>query len=121
MSSARHPTGMPIQKIYADRYARKKGCGKISAPPPQNSKPMNPTISDRLCKRSHRASDTSPFMACSRGVDVDLSGRRRGWNVSSVAFFFLMLRRPTRSTLFPYTTLYPHHVNLWQQVDERIR
>src|SRR5215468_713733 len=85
MSSARHPTGMPIQKIYADRYARKKGCGKISAPPPQNSKPMNPTISDRLCKRSHRASDTSPFMACSRGVDVDLSGRRRGWHVGSVA------------------------------------
>src|SRR5215510_9537389 len=85
MSSARHPTGMPIQKIYADRYARKKGCGKISAPPPQNSKPMNPTMSDRLCKRSHRVSDTSPFMACSRVVDVDLSGRRRRWHAGSVA------------------------------------
>src|SRR5215510_1402647 len=85
MSSARHPTGTPIQKIYADRYARKKGCGKISAPPPQNNKPMNPTMSDRLCKRSHRVSDTSPFMACSRTVDVDLSGRRRGWHPGSVA------------------------------------
>src|SRR5688572_31035475 len=31
--------------------------------------------------------------------------------MSSTSFFFLMLRRPPRSTLFPYTTLfrsYPH-------------
>src|SRR2546430_8598162 len=38
-------------------------------------------------------------------------------------FFFLMIRRPPRSTLFPYTTLFrsrqgervdhPHHVGLW--------
>src|SRR3712207_7922284 len=27
-------------------------------------------------------------------------------NVSSVVFFFLMIRRPPRSTLFPYTTLF---------------
>src|SRR3712207_9465609 len=29
-----------------------------------------------------------------------------------VLFFFLMIRRPPRSTLFPYTTLFrsPHHV-----------
>src|SRR2546430_15696392 len=27
-----------------------------------------------------------------------------------VAFFFLMIRRPPRSTLFPYTTLFRSHV-----------
>src|SRR3712207_8876563 len=28
------------------------------------------------------------------------------WAVSYIAFFFLMIRRPPRSTLFPYTTLF---------------
>src|SRR3712207_7356216 len=28
------------------------------------------------------------------------------WRVSSYYFFFLMIRRPPRSTLFPYTTLF---------------
>src|SRR5262245_35842987 len=46
---------------------------------------MNPTISDRLCKRSHRVGDASPFMACSRVVDVDFPGRRQGWHLGSVA------------------------------------
>src|SRR5215475_15585009 len=27
-------------------------------------------------------------------------------NLSSIMFFFLMIRRPPRSTLFPYTTLF---------------
>src|SRR2546429_9306962 len=30
---------------------------------------------------------------------------RLGWN-STIFFFFLMIRRPPRSTLFPYTTLF---------------
>src|SRR3712207_8761541 len=29
-----------------------------------------------------------------------------GWNVPSCFLFFLMIRRPPRSTLFPYTTLF---------------
>src|SRR2546430_12616951 len=29
-------------------------------------------------------------------------------------FFFLMIRRPPRSTLFPYTTLFRSHVSSWQ-------
>src|SRR5260221_11776481 len=28
------------------------------------------------------------------------------WRTSSLYFFFLMIRRPPRSTLFPYTTLF---------------
>src|SRR2546422_7688613 len=28
-------------------------------------------------------------------------------------FFFLMIRRPPRSTLFPYTTLFRSHAALW--------
>src|SRR5438876_3478752 len=30
--------------------------------------------------------------------------------LSSLLFFFLMIRRPPRSTLFPYTTLFRSHV-----------
>ena len=30
----------------------------------------------------------------------------RKWYLSYVCFFFLMIRRPPRSTLFPYTTLF---------------
>src|SRR5256885_13091576 len=28
------------------------------------------------------------------------------WSLRSLSFFFLMIRRPPRSTLFPYTTLF---------------
>src|SRR5215204_7458069 len=30
----------------------------------------------------------------------------KGYSILSVVFFFLMIRRPPRSTLFPYTTLF---------------
>src|SRR2546421_9282821 len=30
-------------------------------------------------------------------------------------FFFLMIRRPPRSTLFPYTTLFRSHLGSWGQ------
>src|SRR6266576_3690240 len=42
-------------------------------------------------------------------------------------FFFLMIRRPPRSTLFPYTTLFrsncrtPSIMELWFQASERMR
>src|SRR5215813_15357366 len=32
---------------------------------------------------------------------------------SFFVFFFLMIRRPPRSTLFPYTTLFRSHLQLW--------
>src|SRR3712207_5159526 len=32
----------------------------------------------------------------------------------SSAFFFLMIRRPPRSTLFPYTTLFRSHHNIYR-------
>src|SRR5436190_23687206 len=48
------------------------------------------------------------------------------FNSYSLSFFFLMIRRPPRSTLFPYTTLFrspqtvdePHTVELPQTVEE---
>src|ERR1019366_7345874 len=41
---------------------------------------------------------------CSRGVcDRTLKEMQHRWNNQ---FFFLMIRRPPRSTLFPYTTLF---------------
>src|ERR1022692_2314274 len=41
---------------------------------------------------------TLPFLGCSR-VSGGSTDRKR-------CFFFLMIRRPPRSTLFPYTTLF---------------
>src|SRR2546430_14271944 len=45
--------------------------------------------------------------SCKRVVSLSLV------RVNSIFFFFLMIRRPPRSTLFPYTTLFrsrrPHH------------
>src|SRR2546422_1707949 len=39
---------------------------------------------------------------------------------SSFFFFFLMIRRPPRSTLFPYTTLFrSHQIGLGQENDRR--
>src|ERR1017187_10757158 len=34
------------------------------------------------------------------------TGSRYAWPVRLSSFFFLMIRRPPRSTLFPYTTLF---------------
>src|SRR5438445_5514767 len=36
--------------------------------------------------------------------------RRRGYIVGRCVLFFLIIRRPPRSTLFPYTTLFRSHV-----------
>src|SRR2546430_9836412 len=36
-------------------------------------------------------------------------------------FFFLMIRRPPRSTLFPYTTLFRSERVIWQLRIERMR
>src|SRR2546430_6852470 len=34
-------------------------------------------------------------------------------------FFFLMIRRPPRSTLFPYTTLFRSLLPLWRHVQDK--
>src|SRR2546430_17471845 len=39
--------------------------------------------------------------------------------MSSLFFFFLMIRRPPRSTLFPYTTLFRSHDRPLEQVGPR--
>src|SRR5260221_9707416 len=36
-------------------------------------------------------------------------------------FFFLMIRRPPRSTLFPYTTLFRSLMALWEAADNRLK
>src|SRR6195256_5935153 len=40
------------------------------------------------------------------GLSVACRGRGAHLRLPSVSFFFLMIRRPPRSTLFPYTTLF---------------
>src|SRR5256885_11509426 len=37
------------------------------------------------------------------------------------SFFFLMIRRPPRSTLFPYTTLFRSVYAVWYPITERAR
>src|SRR5207253_10007493 len=37
----------------------------------------------------------------------------RSWCVMFFLFFFLMIRRPPRSTLFPYTTLFRSWIHTW--------
>src|SRR5260370_13311167 len=39
------------------------------------------------------------------------------WFVLGLFFFFLMIRRPPRSTLFPYTTLFRSY---WQMRDDQL-
>ena len=39
-------------------------------------------------------------------VDTDDFARPRGCGKNHLLVFFLMIRRPPRSTLFPYTTLF---------------
>ena len=39
-------------------------------------------------------------------MDSSFSAVKKMVSVSSLYFFFLMIRRPPRSTLFPYTTLF---------------
>src|SRR5256885_11257440 len=36
---------------------------------------------------------------------------------SNFFFFFLMIRRPPRSTLFPYTTLFRSGIGMWDEED----
>src|SRR6266508_6157611 len=42
-----------------------------------------------------------------------------GFSPSSLFFFFLMIRRPPRSTLFPYTTLFRSEVGWCRDRDPR--
>src|SRR2546421_2179973 len=46
-----------------------------------------------------------PF-ACSSDVLIEVHGQPLTSTPAALAFFFLMIRRPPRSTLFPYTTLF---------------
>src|SRR2546429_9007862 len=40
---------------------------------------------------------------------LNMYGFKGGLEIDSIVFFFLMIRRPPRSTLFPYTTLFRSH------------
>src|ERR1039457_1267852 len=43
---------------------------------------------------------------CSRAAELCATASRWVMSATSWFFFFLMIRRPPRSTLFPYTTLF---------------
>src|SRR3990172_10823529 len=46
------------------------------------------------------------------------SGDNRTWKIAAPLFFFLMNRRPPRSTLFPYTSLFrPHGTTIYLDSD----
>src|ERR1022692_4063053 len=56
-------------------------------------------MANRADTRSHRTRSPPPPRPVSRIVPSIV-------NVHILVFFFLMIRRPPRSTLFPYTTLF---------------
>src|ERR1022692_406071 len=64
-----------------------------------------------LCRPPDLRAQSLPFVARARtaaraGLPTDLAIESQVWTVAIVLFFFLMIRRPPRSTLFPYTTLF---------------
>ena len=44
----------------------------------------------------------------------------RGWLCVCLCFFFVMIRRPPRSTLFPYTTLFRSRFHVMQKMSKAI-
>src|SRR5215510_15739163 len=50
--------------------------------------------------------DKAPILVSCRSLIVDLFRFRLTVLIFLLSFFFLMIRRPPRSTLFPYTTLF---------------
>src|SRR5882724_6171801 len=61
-----------------------------------------------FCLKKKNAGTTSSRRPCSgvRSCRSSRISRIRSLNSTSCLFFFLMIRRPPRSTLFPYTTLF---------------
>src|SRR2546423_15173605 len=49
---------------------------------------------------------TTVLRFLSKILTISVCSRTRVWSSSLPIFFFLMIRRPPRSTLFPYTTLF---------------
>src|ERR1051325_6813725 len=86
-----------LQSPYVISYAvfclKKTGPGGTTRRPASlASNPCGDSRTDLArCKMARRSHLASPLC---------------GWAVRFVVFFFLMIRRPPRSTLFPYTTLF---------------
>src|SRR3954464_2032237 len=79
---------------YAVFCLKKKQAGRPTA---LDSRPRPPTPAPAL----HPAAGAGP---AGRGRVLDADGTRAGQPERII--FFLMIRRPPRSTLFPYTTLF---------------
>src|SRR5260221_462311 len=50
--------------------------------------------------------NTVADIVCVAVVTTSLSDKKCEFSLAIICFFFLMIRRPPRSTLFPYTTLF---------------
>src|SRR5215204_730237 len=69
----------------------------------KKSRPEGPRIDTG---RHRRAADARRALAGVSSGQVRQRPRQRQWPDLAGFFFFLMIRRPPRSTLFPYTTLF---------------
>src|ERR1039457_987673 len=65
--------------------------------------PQPPTASSSMCPLGARTREAPARPADIRLYDIPASAPETRYRIS---FFFLMIRRPPRSTLFPYTTLF---------------
>src|SRR6266581_7962101 len=55
------------------------------------------------------------YTLCIRAITMSFLAPR---SISCCSFFFLMIRRPPRSTLFPYTTLFRSRARLQHALDD---
>src|SRR5262249_762814 len=86
--------------------------------PPLGAQPASPPHSLALtspchssCATTHRSSSPlspplAPLLLSAQLVPHSSSPRLFLFPLSALSFFFLMIRRPPSSTLFPYTTLF---------------
>src|SRR5689334_18661458 len=87
-------------------------CPQLSALCPHALPPVHPFRDDVEDRRSHVLRARDPAVGRDGGAQLSPAVRHRydrgraGRGGRGTAIFFLMLRRPPRSTLFPYTTLF---------------
>src|SRR3989442_8646515 len=68
---------------------------------------MRAQVMRSLSSRCDRCADVVPTRQCDSAWTLSaISMTLKPVAIPSIAFFFLMIRRPPRSTLFPYTTLF---------------
>src|SRR6266571_8151306 len=104
------PLPLPWLRFATEFSARRlaswfAAVGGPSRPAQLNRVQSQPDVARASSNRLHGSNRCARLP--SAGVSVQINARfERNLTRRSLALFFLMIRRPPRSTLFPYTTLF---------------